>query len=132
MTPHRVLLADDEAHITLLVARRLRAMGCEVRIARDGAEAWQIAQEWTPQLVITDLQMPYLSGIELATNLRKLPHTSDIPILMLTARGYILNEQERSQARISEMLSKPFSVRRVAEIAQRLLSAHDGTQREAA
>ncbi len=132
MNGRRVLLADDEAHITHLVSRRLESLGHEVRVAQDGEEAWAICQEWFPDLIVTDLQMPYLSGIELATRLRGLPQTAEIPILMLTARGYILEDEQIADARITEMLSKPFSVRRLVERVQELLAQSEGEKRDAA
>ncbi len=132
MDVRRILLADDEAHITHLVSRRLESLGHEVRVAHDGEEAWNICQEWFPDLIVTDLQMPYLSGIELATRLRRLPQTAQIPILMLTARGYILEDEQLAGACITEMLSKPFSVRRLVERVQELLSRDAGETRDAA
>lgn len=121
MGTRRILLADDEAHITHLVSRKLQALEHDVRIAGDGEEAWSIAQEWRPELLITDLQMPYLSGLELATRLRESPDFPRIPVIMLTARGYVLQADQLDKAGIRELLSKPFSVRRLVERAQALL-----------
>lgn len=121
MTPRRILLADDEAHITHLLARRLEGIGHEVRVARDGEEAWAIVREWTPELLITDLQMPYVSGIELVRKLRSLPDCASTPVIMLTARGYVLDEQTVREAGISALLSKPFSVRNLAGIVEQIL-----------
>lgn len=121
MRTRRILLADDEAHITHLVSRKLQTLGHDVRVAGDGEEAWSIAQEWRPELLITDLQMPHLSGIELATRLRECRDLSPIPVIMLTARGYVLQPEQLDKAGIRELLSKPFSVRRLVERAQALL-----------
>lgn len=129
----RILLADDEAHITHVVARRLESSGYCVEVAHDGEEAWEKAQERPPDLVVTDLQMPYISGIDLAVLLRGHEPTSRIPIIMLTARGYIMEDAQLNHARITRLLSKPFSVRRLVEQIEALLSgADDQTLREAA
>jgi len=119
----KVLLADDEAHVRLILARRFEALGCEVRQAADGEQALMLARQDAPDLVITDVQMPHMSGVEFALALRTLPACKDIPILMLTARNYIVQEQELAGAHISEILTKPFSIRKVVDLAMSLLPA---------
>ncbi len=131
MNARRILLADDEPHITHLVARRLKAMGHEVRVARDGEEAWSIVQEWVPDLLITDLQMPYINGLDLITNIRKQPSLAGIPVIVLTARGYVLDDQQIRQAGITALLSKPFSVRRLAAMVSDVLAEHSEPRRAA-
>lgn len=128
---HRVLLADDEAHVTHVVERRLAGAGYDVRVARDGEEAWATAQEWHPHVVITDLQMPYMNGLELARLLRSQEATAEIPIVMLTARGYGVTEDERAEAGLSELLAKPFSVRRLVDMIESLLAPGAGSERAA-
>lgn len=118
-----ILLADDEAHITHLVARRLEREGCRVVVAQDGDEAWRLVQESPPDLVVTDLQMPYMSGIEFAILLREHEATASIPVVMLTARGYVLDEEKLARANITEMWSKPFGVRKLVERIGELLEA---------
>lgn len=131
MNARRILLADDEPHITHLVAHRLKAMGHEVRVARDGEEAWTMVQEWVPDLLITDLQMPYINGLDLITNIRKQPSLAGIPVIVLTARGYVLDDEQIRQARIAALLSKPFSVRRLAAMVSDVLSEHSEPRRAA-
>lgn len=131
MNARRILLADDEPHITHLVARRLKAMGHEVRVARDGEEAWTIVQEWVPDLMITDLQMPYINGLDLITNIRQQPSLAGIPVIVLTARGYVLDDQQIRQAGIAALLSKPFSVRRLAAMVSDVLAEHSEPRRAA-
>lgn len=131
MSARRILLADDEPHITHLVSRRLKAMGHEVRVARDGEEAWTIVQEWVPDLMITDLQMPYINGLDLITNFRHQPSLAGIPIIVLTARGYVLDDQQIRQAGITALLSKPFSVRRLAAMVSDVLAEHSEPRRAA-
>src|SRR5262249_22049206 len=85
-----VLLADDDAPITCVVAQKLRSAGFTVVTAGDGAEAYDLACKICPALIVTDLQMPQLSGLELAQKLKQTPQTASTPVIMLTARGYIL------------------------------------------
>ncbi|GIK20228.1 MAG: response regulator [Leptolyngbya sp. PLA2] len=121
MTPQTILLADDEAHITHVVGMKLRAAGYATVVARDGEEALTLALQHRPNLVITDLQMPYMSGIELATRLRSDERTSETPVLMLTARGYVLDEGELRATNIRAVLSKPFSARDILRRVEEVL-----------
>lgn len=136
MPPATILLADDEAHITCVVAAKLRSAGYTVSTARDGEEAFALAQASPPDLVITDLQMPRMSGLELARALKETAATSKIPVIMLTARGYIAEPAELAKTNIARMMSKPFSAREVVKSVTELLSAagHGSTRggREAA
>ncbi len=121
MTQQTILLADDEAHITHVVGMKLRAAGYTTVVARDGEEALTLALKHRPDLVITDLQMPYMSGIELATQLRADERTAETPVLMLTARGYVLDESELRATNIRVVLSKPFSARDILRRVEEFL-----------
>src|SRR3954468_24922954 len=87
-----ILLADDETHILNVVSLKLRNAGFRVRTASDGQEALDLALQETPDLLITDYHMPMLSGLELCRRLRQNPATAGVPAIMLTARGYQLEE----------------------------------------
>jgi CheY-like chemotaxis protein len=112
-----ILLADDEAHITCVVAMKLRSAGFNVVTARDGQEAFEVACKIRPNLVVTDLQMPRMSGLELAAKLSKAPQTSSTPIVMLTARGYILSKEQLAETNIRRLLPKPFSAKDILNLA---------------
>jgi two-component system, OmpR family, alkaline phosphatase synthesis response regulator PhoP len=118
-----ILVADDETHILNVVSLKLRGAGYKVLTAADGQEALDIAQREHPDLLITDYHMPMLSGLELCRRLKQEQATSNIPAIMLTARGYNLDEQETRQSGILCMMSKPFSPRQliitVAEVFTR-------------
>lgn len=115
MKPRTILLVDDEAPIRLLVGNRLRAVGYNVLEAADGEQALASAREQPPDLVVTDLQMPHMSGLEFLVRLRAEPTLRSIPAIMLTSRGYVLSPEQMEHAGIHSMLSKPFSVRAVVE-----------------
>jgi two-component system phosphate regulon response regulator PhoB len=132
MSGRLVLLADDETHITSVVAQKLRSAGLDVIVAEDGEEALEMARERTPDLIVTDLQMPYLSGIELATELKADAKTGHIPLIMLTARGYVLSPDEVASTNIRELMSKPFSARELLDKVLSLLDAQATIQRDAA
>lgn len=110
-TGKTVLIADDETHILNVVSLKLRNAGYRVLTARDGQEALEVAQQEHPDLLITDYHMPMLSGLELCRRLQQDPKTRDIPAIMLTARGYHLEQSDNEISGIRRMLSKPFSPR---------------------
>jgi CheY-like chemotaxis protein len=117
-----ILVADDESHILHVVSLKLKNAGYRVLTARDGQEALEIAQQEKPDLLITDYHMPQLSGIELCRKLKLDPATSNIPAIMLTARGYELEPADTEQSGILRMLSKPFSPRHLLSTVEEVLS----------
>lgn len=125
-TPRRrLVVVDDEPHITHVLALKLRNAGFEVVCAQDGEEAYELACQnpgSPPDLVITDLQMPYVTGIELCMRLKKNPATAKVPAIMLTARGHALSQTDIELTNIRLVLSKPFSPRQVLEEVERILS----------
>ena len=121
MTQRKVLVVDDEFHIVQVVAIKLRNNGFEVLTAENGDVAYQLACEHKPDIVITDYQMPVLSGLELIEKLRQNPATEATPVIMLTARNFAIEEDQRQRLRISACLSKPFSPREVLQTVEEVL-----------
>jgi DNA-binding response OmpR family regulator len=127
----KILVADDEAHITHVVSLKFRKAGFEVVTAQDGEEAYELAVQERPDLVITDLQMPFMSGVELSAKLRDTPATSEIPVIMLTARGLALSHDDLARTNIKSVMSKPFSPKQVLERALSLLGMDRAGDEEA-
>ena len=121
MAQQTILVCDDEPHILHVVSTKLRNAGFEVVTAADGEEGFQFAMQNSFSLIITDYQMPMLSGLELCAKLRGEAGTRDIPVIMLTARGFSMNEQDLRQANIRKVLPKPFSPREVLRTVQEIL-----------
>jgi two-component system alkaline phosphatase synthesis response regulator PhoP len=109
MAERKVLVADDEIHIVHVVAIKLRNNGFEVISAANGAEAFELACEEKPDIIVTDFQMPVMTGLQLVEKLRQCEQTKDIPVIMLTARGFAVEDGQKKDLQISELLSKPFS-----------------------
>ena len=109
MADRKVLVVDDEIHIVHVVAIKLRNNGYEVIPAENGAEAFELALEEKPDIIVTDFQMPVMTGLELVKKLRQCEQTRDIPVIMLTARGFAVENESTEGLEISEFLSKPFS-----------------------
>ena len=84
MSEHaHILVVDDEPQITRVLRMALSAQGYDVRVANDGEMALEIMKDWPPNLIITDLAMPHLDGVQLCRQVRAL---SGIPIIVLSVR----------------------------------------------
>ena len=123
-----VVLVDDEPHITHMVSRKLMQCGYEVHTAMDGEKGLELINDVHPDLVVTDLQMPYMSGIELSTRLWESDKLKDIPVIMLTARGFAIEEQVQSLGNVQKLLSKPFSTRALVELIASTLNKGSDTE----
>jgi two-component system alkaline phosphatase synthesis response regulator PhoP len=109
MADKKVLVVDDEIHIVHVVAIKLRNNGYEVLTASNGAEAYETACNEKPDIIVTDFQMPVTTGLELVENIRNNEATKNIPVILLTARSFAIEDEQKQKLRISECLSKPFS-----------------------
>lgn len=109
MANKKILVVDDEIHIIHVVAIKLRNNGYEVVAAENGLEGYETACREKPDLVVTDYQMPMMSGLEMVEKLRQNPDTADIPVIMLTARSFAIENDQKQQLQIAHFLSKPFS-----------------------
>ena len=128
----RILVADDEEYIVRVVSFKLESAGYEVVEAIDGADAWSKVRAGDIDLVLTDHQMPLMTGLELAGRIAADPLTRHIPVIMLTARGFRLDAEEIVASRIVELIAKPFSPRGLLDrIRETLESKERGGERAA-
>ncbi len=118
----RILVVDDESHILHVVSLKLSNAGYDVVTAADGEEGYEVAMQVLPDLIITDFQMPFMTGLELCQKLKQQPSTANTPALMLTARGFSLTPTDLAQTNIVGVLSKPFSPRDVLARVQQLVN----------
>ncbi len=109
MADKKVLIVDDEIHIIHVVAIKLRNNGYEVISADNGAEAFDLALRDKPNIIVTDFQMPVMTGLELVEKLRQHEETKDIPVIMLTARNFAIpqEQQKNLQHLVGERQSSP-------------------------
>ncbi len=121
----KVLIADDEAHIRHVLSMKLANAGYEVVTAADGEEALELCLSEKPDLMCTDYQMPFLSGLELCEKLQQQDETRNMPVLMLTARGFEIEPPQMAAGGIVDVLSKPFSPREVLTKVQELIGGPD-------
>jgi len=103
----RILVVDDETQITRVLKTTLNMQGYEVKTAADGESGLHAVFDWLPDLVITDLAMPGMSGVELCRAVRE---RSQVPIIVLSVRGEEKSKIEALDAGADDYVTKPFSV----------------------
>lgn len=105
--PGRILVIDDESQITRVLRAALGAQGYDVRTANDPEEALRVFQDWPPDLVVTDLVMPGMSGVELCRAIRS---SCETPIIVLSVREHERSKVEALDAGADDYVTKPFSI----------------------
>jgi len=125
MTDKTILAVDDEAHILHVVSLKLKNAGYTVLTARDAEEALEVAAAGPIDLLITDFQMPGMSGVDLARKLHAEPGKRNLPAILLTAHGLALEQVELAHAGITVCLSKPFSPRDLLEKVNQLINQRE-------
>ena len=107
MTAKRIIVIDDEFQITRVLKRSLGAHRYDVRTASDGDAGLDLFRDFRPDLVITDLSMPGMSGIDVCREIRK---TSSVPIILLSVRGEEQTKVEALDAGADDYITKPFGM----------------------
>lgn len=103
----RILVVDDELQIARVLRTGLKTHGYDVRVAADGVSALETFSDWHPDLVVTDLAMPNMDGLELCRQLRKL---SQVPIVVLSVRGEEKTKVQALDAGADDYVTKPFGM----------------------
>ncbi len=122
MESKKVLVVDDEIHIVHVVAIKLRSNGFDVITASNGAEAYELACSQKPDIIVSDLQMPVMNGLELVDKVRQNDQTKQIPVIMLTGRSFSLDREQKERLNIAECIGKPFSPRELLKKIEEILS----------
>ena len=123
----RILVVDDDPEILSVIRRGLAYEGYTIDTAADGTEALAIAREREPDLVILDIMMPGIDGIEVAKRLRK---GGDVPILMLTAKGTVADKVAGLESGADDYLVKPFAFDELLARVRALLRRHQPREGE--
>jgi DNA-binding response OmpR family regulator len=121
-----VVVADDDADVRDLVTFKLEQLGVEVAGAGDGPTAMALVRERQPALLVLDIAMPGMSGIEVCRMIRAEPAIAATPIIMLTARAQEHDVEGGFAAGADDYVTKPFSPRELASRVQTML-ARTGT-----
>lgn len=121
----KVLLADDEDDIKLIIQMFLETSGYEVITAYDGLDAIEKAKETKPDLILMDIMMPVIDGIEVTRQIKSLEETKHIPVVMLTAAAQSAMVERAMKAGASDYISKPFEPENLKNVVDQIL---DGTK----
>ena len=121
MEKRRVLLVDDEPSIVKMVAKRLEMAGYEVLTATDGEDGLTKARIGKPDVIILDLMIPKLSGLEVCTALKQDPAYRHIPIIMFTGKGQSMDEILCREAGANAYINKPHGSQEILEQIEVLL-----------
>jgi two-component system, OmpR family, KDP operon response regulator KdpE len=105
--PPHILVVDDEPQITRVLRTSLSAQGYDIRVANTGEMALEIMKDWSPNLIITDLSMPSVDGVELTRQVRAI---SQIPIVVLSVRDKEQQKVEALDAGADDYVTKPFGM----------------------
>lgn len=106
-SPSRILVVDDEPQLTRVLRTGLKSRGYDVRAAADGLAGFEVFNDWNPDLVITDLAMPNVDGLELCKRLRAI---SQVPIIVLSAKGEEKIKVEALDLGADDFVTKPFGI----------------------
>ncbi len=118
---YRLLVVDDDVAVAETIQRTLALSGHDVQVAHRGADALQMARQRRPDLVVLDIMMPGMSGIDVCRHMRVNVELRQIPILFLTAKGEIADKIEGFEAGADDYLTKPFDLRELGLRVKALL-----------
>src|SRR4051812_3083413 len=124
----KILIAEDEQDVLNLLATNLKAAGFQVIKAEDGESALEQARNALPSLVILDLMLPGMSGLEVCRVLKAEPDTRRIPILMLTAKAEEVDRIVGLELGADDYVTKPFSPRELVLRVRSILRRSSGVQ----
>jgi len=106
-TLSRVLIVDDNAANAELLEAYVRELPCEIEVASSGREALEKVEEFEPDIILLDIMMPDMSGLEVCRQLKGDENTSDIPVIMVTALSELEDVERAVEAGTDDFLSKP-------------------------
>lgn len=130
----RILVVDDEPHIVKLVSFALEKNGHEVFQAGDGVAGIELAAEELPDLILMDVMMPVMTGLDALDRLKADPATSGIPVVMLSAKSQQYEQAEGLRRGAVQYVCKPFTPRDLAETVNTILAdeGRDGVRADGA
>lgn len=117
----KILIAEDEAHMRRFLLVILKKTPYEALTAEDGRKAVEIAQRECPDLIVMDLNMPVMNGLEATEALKKDSRTESIPVIMLTGDGHYLTQESAEEIGVAGFLTKPFSPTKLIQEVKNVL-----------
>lgn len=118
-----VLVAEDEQNIATSLRFLMQQAGLQVRIAPDGPAVLEMIEERVPDLMLLDLMMPGIDGFEVLKRLRTNPAWSDLPVLVISAKGRDIDRQKAFDLGAEDFITKPYSTRELVKRVKKFLGA---------
>ncbi|MBS3974785.1 MAG: response regulator [Actinobacteria bacterium] len=118
----RILVVDDEPHILKLVSFSLSSAGYQVSEATDGAAGISAATEIKPDLILMDVMMPLMTGYQALERLKADPETAEIPVVMLSAKSQLYEQEEGLRLGAVRYICKPFTPKVLVQMVEEVLS----------
>jgi len=122
-TNRRILIADDEPYILRSLSFVLQKEGFEIETACDGVETLEKALQFKPKILFLDIMMPLEDGYEVCEELKSAPDTKDIYVIMLTAKGQIIDKKRGLEVGTDEYITKPFSPREIVNKVKEIIGS---------
>lgn len=132
MSKEKILIIDDEEHIVELIRYNLDNAGFETLEAYNGSDGFAMAKKAKPTLILLDVMLPGMDGLEVCKNLRASEHTKHIPIIMLTAKSEEIDKILGLELGADDYITKPFSVRELTARIKAVLRRMGSEQEEKA
>lgn len=118
----KILIVDDDVAVRSILTRFLEHEGFKTMVAKDGLEGVELARRHSPDLVIMDVVMPRMNGLQAASLIKYYKPSSDTPLIFLTAKDAEEEIAVAQKARADVYITKPFDARQVTEVVKELLS----------
>ena len=119
----QIMVCDDEPHIVEGLRHLLRGPDRHLKVAASGTEALQLIEEEMPDLLIIDIMMPEINGLEVVAKLRASKATEDLPIIILTAKGQAQDAAMAQEVWDATVMAKPFEPRKLKEMVAAVLES---------
>jgi len=123
MESKKILVADDEPYILRSLSFVLKREGFIVEVARDGEETLKKVEEFKPKILFLDIMMPKKDGYQICKYLKNNHDTKDIYIIMLTARGQVIDKKKGIESGADDYITKPFSPREIISKVKNILES---------
>jgi CheY-like chemotaxis protein len=118
----RILLVEDDVDTIEVMKQELESLGYEVILAKDGAEAVEKASSELPDLIVMDILLPQMNGLQAASRIRKNPKTQFVPILAATAKAMAGDRERCLASGCDNYIAKPFTHKELGAAIEKLLS----------
>ncbi|NOY61156.1 MAG: response regulator [Calditrichaeota bacterium] len=121
MSTPKILVVEDAKAMLILMKYHLKNAGFDLCTAENGLEALQVCETVTPDLIISDMMMPIMGGIEFRKKLQKNKRLRDIPFIFLTAKAQVKEELQEANLKITAYVRKPFDPDKLLDDVQSIL-----------